>query len=1547
MGKSVEQANEQPARKVLDRVPSMLAYWDRDLRCRFANRAYERWFGVDPDSLVGTPIQDLLGPALFALNEPHIRAALRGEEQTFQRVVPGADGVQRQSLAHYLPDIVDGDVQGFVVQVTDVTPLKETEAALRVEITERERACELLRKSEAALQQAQRLGQIGSWSWEAGPDITSWSDQLYRIFGRDPKRLPPSYAEHGCLYTAQSWAVLQDAVARTLECGDPYILELEYVRPDGATGWIEARGGVAERDEHGAVVALHGTAQEITARHEARDAQRFLERIGALTPGVFYVFDVDRQCNVFINRSVALALGYTSEEIHAMGANVVPTLMHPDDRARFGEHLARVRALGNEETAEFEHRMRDRAGEWHWFQSRDAAFSRNAAGGVREVVGTAFEITQRKQTEEALRQSEEAHRQLFENAAVGMVCVEPARGRFLRANRRYCEMTGYSAAELAERSVGDITHPEDFASGRETLERFLSGELRSYTTEKRLIRKDGVALWVAAEAQMLFDGAGQPASSIWVVSDITERKAAEQALRMKKQQLESLLSGAPLGVAFFDRQHRYVQVNETLAAINGIPAAGHVGRTIEGLLPVTAASVGPVLDRIFDTGEVVANLELSGETPREPGVQRHWLAGFYPVRDAHGVALVGGWVIEITERKRAELSLRDSEHFTRRVLDNLYAFVGVMATDGTLLEANRAPLEAAGITPSDVLGQKFWDSYWWSYSPQLQAQVRGWCERAAAGEIIRCDVPVRTTGDGRMWIDFQLAPLRNGEGQITHLIPSAMDLSARRETEAALRASEEFSRTVLESSPDCVKVLDSEGRLQFMNANGRCLMEIDDFEQLRGQLWWNLWPPAEAPMVREAVEKARHGEAAHFQAFRPTAKGTPKWWDVIVAPVPDEPGDRGGRRLISVSRDVTARRAIEHTLRQNAELFSRLIEQAPTGMYVVDAEFRLTQVNALAAPVFGTIDPLIGRDLAEIMDILWGPEVGGQCTQIFRHTLATGERYVSPPFSEQRFDLGVEQAFEWEAQRVTLPDGRHGVVCYFHEITARQRAERALRESEEQVRMATEATGVGIWQWNVLTGRIKWDAQMFRIYGMSPTADGFVRYEDWSGSVLPEELPAQEALLQDTVRRLGNGSREFRIRRRDDGQCRTIQSVETVRASVRGQTEWVVGTNLDVSMRLQMEEELKEAARRKDEFLATLAHELRNPLAPVRNSLELMRRSGGNTAIVERARVTMERQVGQMVRLIDDLLDVSRITRGRLDLKQERIDLATIVNLAVEACQPHCELAGQELRVIVPTEPIHLHVDPARLAQVFGNLLNNASKYTPSGGRIWLTADVQGDEVAVSVRDTGIGIPPDMLPKVFDLFTQVDQSQERSKGGLGIGLALAKQLTEMHGGTLTARSDGPHRGSEFVVRLPIVTEARNPAGTAPVAEGSAPSTVRRILVVDDNRDAAESLAALLTLNGNQTELARDGLEAVEKAESFRPDVILLDIGLPKMNGYDACRRIRAQPWGVGVLILAQTGWGQEGDRRATQDAGFDGHLVKPVDPGVLFDLLASRRRDPT
>jgi PAS domain S-box-containing protein len=549
------------------------------------------------------------------------------------------------------------------------------------------------------------------------------------------------------------------------------------------------------------------------------------------------------------------------------------------------------------------------------------------------------------------------------------------------------------------------------------------------------------------------------------------------------------------------------------------------------------------------------------------------------------------------------------------------------------------------------------------------------------------------------------------------------------------------------------------------------------------------------------------------------------------------------------------------------------------------------------------------------------------------------------------------------------------------EVRGRQRVEESLRREREWFRVTLASIGDAV----IVTdtrGRIQF---------LNPVAQEMV---GWPGAeavgqpltgvfrILDEET--HRPVLNPVERVLGEGSvgglaNQTLLTGRDGRE----RPVEASAAPIRDQHGTILGVVLtfrDISERRRADEalragerelrlaleacsrlngELQEADRRKDEFLAMLAHELRNPMAPIRNALFVLRMPAADTAVQAQARDLIERQVLHMVRLVDDLLDVSRIMRGKIGIHRERVDLAAVVARAVETAQPHLEGQRHRLTVALLEAPLALDADPIRLAQVIANLLNNAAKYTPPGGQVTLSAEDQGREVVLRVRDTGIGIAPELLPRVFDLFTQADQSLARSHGGLGIGLTLVRRLVELHGGTVEAHSEGRGQGSEFVVRLPLPKEEgrrmkddsentshdgadlKDQADAEPVHPSSflLPPSKRRVLVVDDNEDAAESLAIALRLSGHQVRVAHDGPAGLRAAQEHRPEVVFLDIGMPGMDGYEVARRLRQQPGGGDAMLVAVTGWGQEADRRRSHEVGFDRHLVKPVDVDALHRLL--------
>ncbi len=642
------------------------------------------------------------------------------------------------------------------------------------------------------------------------------------------------------------------------------------------------------------------------------------------------------------------------------------------------------------------------------------------------------------------------------------------------------------------------------------------------------------------------------------------------------------------------------------------------------------------------------------------------------------------------------------------------------------------------------------------------------------------------------------------------------ELEARvTERTATLRESEERLRLLGDNLPDSALYqyrcgLDGEGRYLYVSAGIERLSGVPQSEVLRdaGTLHQRF--------RSEDVQRLQEAKARSLKDLcdideevamhRPD--GEPRWMRRHSRPrrLPD-----GQTIWEGVQIDITERKRADEALLESRHRLREALDAAELGTWNFDSRTGRVTSDERFLRIFGnTVEGLTAEQaLAHI-------HVGDR--DRVAQAVAAATRPDGPvPYDVEYRVVHADGTIHWVAAKGLAgfsdeAGGRRlerfsGTVA---DITARQQSEEALRASEARTRLATEASGVGIWEWNVLTDQLRWDAQMFRIYAVAPAPGGLVQYRTWSEAVAPEDLAEQEKVLQDTVRRGGHSRRAFRIHRAGDGEPRHIESNETTRMNSQGQTEWVVGTNLDVTERMRFEEklrrlaaELADADRRKDAFLATLAHELRNPLAVFSNSLEVMKRLGGDATRVEKARSMMERQMRQMVRLIDDLLDIGRITHDKLELRLQWVDVAELLRQAVEAVSPEAERSGQQLHLALSHEPLCLDADPHRLAQVLGNLLTNAVKYTDPGGHIWLSAERVGRHITVRVKDSGVGIAPEMLAKVFDRFTQLHGARQQSAGGLGIGLSLVKRLVEMHGGTVTAHSQGAGHGTEFVVRLPL------------------------------------------------------------------------------------------------------------------------------------------------
>ncbi len=756
--------------------------------------------------------------------------------------------------------------------------------------------------------------------------------------------------------------------------------------------------------------------------------------------------------------------------------------------------------------------------------------------------------------------------------------------------------------------------------------------------------------------------------------------------------------------------------------------------------------------------------------------------------------------------------------------------------------------------------------------------------------------------------------------------------STIRSYEAPLRESRERLEGVLGSISDRFQTVDKRWRLTYHNAAMRRALAAAgiDAGAMLGKNLFDAFPElnnaAYAPKLRVAMEQRTEVE------FEIGYESGRRWLAMRASPIPD-----GG--LAIVSHDITARKH-EGELAAAHERELRLItDHAPVLISYCDANARYKFVNKPYAERFGlTPGDIIGKRIPEV--------VGDAAYATFRDHVAETLTGKSLQFeTEIPYQIGGPRYMH--AAYVPERDAKGnvvGLVAALVDITARKRAELALRSQLELTQAITDNSAAALFMI---------DTRGYCTF-MNPAGQRMLgwTFEEISRKPLHEMIhhhypdgrpyPMTECPIERALP--GNfGMREHEdMFIRSNGEFFPVLVGATPIADAQsGATSMVIEVR-DVTMRRMAEREIAQAARRKDEFLATLAHELRNPLAPIRNMLEIVGRKDIDAQMLGRAREIMDRQLNQLVRLIDDLLDVTRISQGKIELRLESIELAGVVQQSVETISGMLERSKQQLTVTLPSEPIHLRADSVRLSQVFSNLLNNACKFSKSGaaGRITLSAAQEADEVVIRVSDNGVGIPANMLSQIFEAFTQVDSTLERSQGGLGIGLALVKSLVEMHGGSVKAHSAGAGAGSEFEVRLPRDAAPRpnmQPVAVDPVSL----SASLRVLVADDNADAATSMALLLKAMGQEVVSVGNGLEAIELADTYRPDVILMDIGMPGLNGYEACRRIRAQPSGKAIVMVALTGWGQDEDRRKSREAGFDEHLVKPADPAALRKLFAS------
>ena len=706
---------------------------------------------------------------------------------------------------------------------------------------------------------------------------------------------------------------------------------------------------------------------------------------------------------------------------------------------------------------------------------------------------------------------------------------------------------------------------------------------------------------------------------------------------------------------------------------------------------------------------------------------------------------------------------------------------------------------------------------------------------------------------------------------------------------------------------------------------GFCRMLGADADQLLGSSLAARLHPEDAKANAGWARRALAGEVdAYALELRGVqSDGTTAWMEASFTVARDELG----RMLFSVGvvQDVSARRSAERTLRRRVATFFASFDAAPAPMLQSDPETgRFLRVNQRFCELTGYAeDELLEMTLEQITH----PEDRGR--EVQRLSGFTPERRYLRKGGSTLWAILYASPILHDA------GGVFRTLSAWVDVSERKRAEEALGLSEARFRTLVEAGPFLAYTSDEQGLPSYLGPSLSQYLGLSVEQ---VRNEEvLRGIVHPEDF---DRIAELRAPGPSMASAEVRLRR-TDGAWRWFLARTVALRDDEGRFLQRIGSLTDIHDRKRAEAALREDDRRKDEFLATLAHELRNPLGSIRNSIEVLRHCPLEHPDLDWARGMIDRQVDQLTRLVDDLLEVSRITRGTLSLRMEKVELSALFRDVVEASRALMARHGHRLEVALPGDPVFLRADPLRLGQVLANLLDNAAKHSAAEGHIQLAGERDGTHVVLSVRDRGRGMTAEELTRVFEMFYQAGDRAKRDPG-LGVGLALVKRLVELHDGAVEARSDGLGQGSCFSVRLPVLEAAHLPELASPAPTPRATKT-HRVLVVDDNPDSTASLAALVKMLGHDVETAADGLEACEAAERFRPAVVLLDIGMPRLDGYGAARRIRAASWGRNTVLVAQTGWGQEADRRLTAEAGFDFHLTKPVDIATLRRILAEIR----
>ncbi len=1158
-------------------------------------------------------------------------------------------------------------------------------------------------------------------------------------------------------------------------------------------------------------------------------------------------------------------------------------------------------------------------------------------------------VLQRMKAEEQLREQDERLRTTL--ASIGdAVITTDMNGCCVNLNTVAEALTGWTNSEATGQPLDVVFHIVN-ENTRQPVENpatqaFREGSVVGLDSNTILIGKDGTERAIDESATPICSKKGDVIGCVLVFRDVTQRRRLERENAKREEHsrfLAAIITSSNDAIISKTLDGIIQSWNAAAERIFGYTAEQAVGRHISMLIPA---------ERIAEEDQIIAQLRAGQHVEhfdtvrlRSNGQSVYVSLTISPIRDAQG-QIIGASKIarDITERMEAEERLRDSE--TRFVqLGNAISQLAWMAQpDGHIDWYNDRWYEYTGTTFEQMAG--------WGWQEVLEPDVlpqviKQWRSALETGNSFDMTLPIRGADGKFQPFLTRVVPFRDTDGSIVRWFGTNTNISAIKRTEDELREARSRLESTLTAGEIGTWEFDPIKNVVRSDPNLARMFGVTPDEQERGDLasYLKAIHPDDKGWVTKSIAQALESEENYEAEYRIVGNDERIRWVVARGRVErDESGQ--AIRLPGVVVDITERKQVEKSLKISKEQLQVAMESAELGAWNIDpAANHLESDDRFRIIFHGSNAPLTYEAAFEALH----PDDRDR----IRDAVAAAIRPDNPsPYTEEYRVVHPNGAIRWvfgkgRANFEQTEAGRRlvsfdGTVM---DITEQRELREELQELATRLQFVLKTAQIGEWALNLVTGTAHRSLTHDKCFGYDELLPEW-SYEIFLSHVHPEDKEVVDHKFHQAMKDQSDW----------DFECRVIWPDQTIhwieghgshyQTAISNESS-MLGTVKDISDRKKQENQLRdlavrlsEADRRKDDFLATLAHELRNPLAPIRTGLEVMKLSKDDPDTIEEIRCTMERQTQQLIMLVDDLLDVSRITKGKLELRKCRVELADVVQSAVEASRPFVSESNHKLIVNIPQEPIYLDADPNRLTQVLSNLLNNSTKYTPEGGRIRLSAERQNNDVVISVEDNGLGIPSQMLDRIFEMFTQIDRPQEKGYTGLGIGLSLVKSLVEMHDGKIEVHSEGSGNGSLFRVRLPILLERNDEKPIADQNEGpTSPKTKRKVLVVDDNKAAATMLGMVVKMLGNEVRKAHDGEEGIEVAEEFMPDVIFMDIGMPKMNGYEAARHIRLQPWSNGMTLIALTGWGQEEDKLKTKEAGFDYHLVKPAEPATIQELL--------